>query len=278
MMWMVVSARTFGGSNGIVNRPLTTRTLSIARLALAMLLLGAIAVGPPEAEAVSARGNLSVTVTPDGVSQNASYSIGLFAADKKNPNIAGYTLTFPGDTDVTSASSPGDLIERDIPARTVKVTFGTPIDSQTVKTFSLQLDNIINPSTAGATYQIQQVVFTFTDGSTETVTLPASSAYAITVFSATIGPPLIDFGAVDPDVTTAPQSVTVTVRSSSPYSITRTLGADAPLLGLAVTGDANGVNLPAGTTTYTDAYTITPPWTTEGAVPITTTVIYTIVQ
>ena len=280
MMWMVVSARTFGGSSGIVRYRLTTVANPLARLVLAVLLLGAIAVSPPEAEAVSARGNLAVTVTPSGVSQNASYTIGLFAADKKDLDIKGYTLTFPGDTDVTNASSPGpgDSIAVDIPARTVQVTFGTPIDSQTVKTFSLQLDNIINPSTPGTTYRIQQVIFTFTDDTTQAVPLLASSAYEITVFSVTIGTPTIDFGAIDPGVTTAPQSVTVTVESSFLYSITRTLDANAPLLGLDVTGGANGVDLPPGITTYTDSYTATPPWTTEAEVPITATVTYTVVQ
>jgi hypothetical protein len=87
----------------------------------------------------------------------------------------------------------------------------------------------------------------------------------------------VDIGPVDPDVTTAPKTVTVAVTSSAPYTITRAVSGDAALMGLTVTGDANG-SKPAGTATFSDVYRLTPPITTEAGVPLSAQVSYTVVH
>ncbi|MBN2841244.1 MAG: hypothetical protein JXP37_09855, partial [Coriobacteriia bacterium] len=133
-------------------------------------------------------------------------------------------------------------------------------------------------------YAITQVTFHRPNGD-QTVTLTATQGtYTITAapyLSMTITTPddgqSVDFGAIDPDVTTPAKTVTVQVTSSAAYTITRTIEGDAALLGFDVTGTASGAGS-AGTATYADEYTLTPPWTTEPDVPLVATVTYTVTQ
>jgi hypothetical protein len=87
----------------------------------------------------------------------------------------------------------------------------------------------------------------------------------------------VDFGAVDPGVTSAAQAVNVTVDSSAGFTISRVLSGDVALLGLVVAGAAEGAK-GAGLATYPDSYTITPPWTTTPDVALNAQVQYTAVQ
>ena len=93
----------------------------------------------------------------------------------------------------------------------------------------------------------------------------------------TIDTATVDFGAVDPGVTSTPVAVNVTVDSSAGFTISRVFSGDVGLLGLVVTGAADGAKS-AGLATYADSYTITPPWTTTPDVTLNAQVQYTAVQ
>lgn len=231
---------------------------------------------------MTARGNFAVTVAPGTVASPASYSLGGFRTGN-GETVTGYTLTFPADTNASGATSPGagDVVTVAADNRTVTVVLGTPIAQRT--NFSIQLNNVVNPTTAG-TYSIASVTFTRQGTTNQTVNI-SGSTYTITpapYLSMTITTPddpglLVDFGDIDPGITTAAKQVTVQVVSSANYTITRTLGGSATALGLDVTGTATGPKL-AGTDTWTDVYALTPLWTTDPEITLTATVVYTVTQ
>jgi hypothetical protein len=160
------------------------------------------------------------------------------------------------------------------------VVLGTAVPQRT--NFSIQLGNVVNPSTAG-TYSIASVTFTRQGTTNQTVNI-SGETYAIATapyLSMTIETPdagqAVDFGNVDPGVTVSGKQVRVTVTSSAAYTMSRSVGGAATQLGLSVTGGVSGPGA-AGTATYTDNYAITPLWTTDPEVPLTATVIYTVTQ
>lgn len=251
-----------------------------AVLALALALSAPI-LDPPSAEAVTVRGNFEVTVIPNTAYSAASYTLGGFRTGN-GETVTGYTLMFPGDTDASGVTSPGagDVVTVAADNRTVTVVLGTPVAPRT--TFSIQLDNVRNPSTAG-TYAIASVTFArqgttdqTIDISTDTYTIVAAPYLSMTITTPDPGQ-TVDFGSIDPGVPTAAKQVTVAVTSSAGYTITRALGGSATALGLNVTGTATGTK-PAGTRTWTDDYVLTPPWTTDPEVALTATVVYTVTQ
>ena len=269
-----------------MRRRSTGRARHARRALLAVVVLCAVLLGPATALAVSARGNHSVTVTPDTTLSLATYTL----ADYRTGNgdtVLGYTLTFPVDTDASGATSPGagDTVSVAADDRTVTVTLGTPIPQRT--TFTIELGNVRNPSTAGD-YAITQVIFHRPNGD-QTVTLTTQQGtYTITAgpyLSMTITTPddgqTVDFGSIDPDVTTAEKTVGIAVLSSAPYTITRGVTGDDAALGLQIAGVPSGVAqvaaplLPA---VFVDTLTLTPPWTTDPDVPLTATLSYTVVQ
>jgi len=265
-----------------MRRRSTARARHARRALLAVVVLCAVLLGPETALAVNARGNHSVTVTPDTTMSLATYTLSDYRTGN-GETVLGYTLTFPADTDASGATSSGagDTVSVAADNRTATVMLGTPIAERT--TFSIELGNVRNPSAAGD-YTVTQVIFHRPNGD-QTVTLTTQQGtYTITAgpyLSMTITTPddgqSVDFGSIDPDVTTAAKIVTVQVTSSAAYTITRTIGGDAALLGLDVTGTASGAGA-AGTATYADDYTLTPPWTTEPDVPLVAAVTYTVTQ
>ena len=286
MIWTTVPTLTLGGFEGGMSLRLTSGAHVALRIGLAVTMVCAFAARAPEAYAVVARGNLAVTVAPNTVLSTATYTIGSFRTGN-NDSVTGYTLTFQADTDASGATSPGvgDLVSVSPDGLTVAVTLGTPIGERT--TFGIVLGNIVNPSVAG-TYAIGSVTFHRPAGD-QTVTLGTNGQYTIAdapYVSMTITTPdpgqSLDFGLVDPGETTLPKVVSVEVMSSAAYTVTRTVTGDGALLGLEVNGSATlaglvGTGL-AGTTTFADQYTVTPPWTTDPEAQLAASITYTVTQ
>jgi hypothetical protein len=250
-----------------------------ASLILALLIAATGII--PRAEAVSMRGNLSATVTPDTTMSYATYSIDVFRT-ANNETVTGYTLTFPPDTDASAATSPGigDTISVGADGRTVSVILGTPIPPRT--NFAVVIGNVRNPSTAG-TYAIASVTFDRTVGGSETITLGTNGEYAIVpapyvmlTVTTPDDPQSLDFGAVDPGLTSSPKTVTVEVTSSAPFTLTREFIDTAPL-GITSTSAAVRTGA-AGTSTFTDEFTLAPPWTVDPGIPLVATIRYTVTQ
>jgi hypothetical protein len=259
----------------------STTATRILRAALALLVGCGFVLAPSSAEAVTARGNFAVTVTPDDAYSAATYTLGGFRT-ANGETVTGYTLTFPGNTDASGVTSPGagDVVTVAADNRTVTVVLGSLIPQRT--NFDVQLGNVINPTTAG-TYAIPSVTFTrqgttdqTVDVSDETYDILAAPYLSMTVTTPDAGQ-TVDFGAIDPGVSIGGKQVTVEVTSSAAYTITRMIGGDATALGLAITGTATGAK-PLGTATFTDDYMLTPPWTTDPEIPLTATVTYTVTQ
>ena len=265
----------------------TLHTMPGLRTAVSLAPAFALAVSwnPDVATAVTARGNLPVTVTPDTTMSYATYTLGSFRT-RNGETVTGYTLTFPPDTETSSATSPGagDSVTVAADGRTVTVTLGATIPQQT--NFSIVIDNVRNPSAAGA-YSIASVTFHLTAGD-QTVDLGGKGAYTITpapFLSMTITTPddcqSVDFGSIDPGVTTNGKNVTLEITSSAQYTITRSVGGANGLLGLSVSGVPVNVLQPAAAATpatFTDTFTLTPPWTTDPEVPLVANITYTVTQ
>jgi hypothetical protein len=125
---------------------------------------------------------------------------------------------------------------------------------------------------------------TGTNPSTSVVTLGPNGDYSITTapyLSMTINTPdagqSVDFGAVDPGATTSGASVSVSVNSSAPFTVTRTISGSQAQLGLTVVGTAIGAK-PMGSAVFSDVYRLTPPWTTAPQIALTSSVVYTVTQ
>jgi hypothetical protein len=192
-------------------------------------------------------------------------------------------VTFPAGTTVPTAPPAGSVtidgvaagtIAVNVPARQVTLTLAA---NQTIaggSTFPVVFGTTFglrNP--AAGTYTL----VARTSAETGTGTSPGYVIGAVPYLTMTIDATSVDFGAVDPGVTSAPRVVNVTVDSSAPFTITRLLSGDFALLDLIVTGAANGAK-PAGLAAYADSYSITPPWTTDPDVPLLAQVQYTAVQ
>jgi hypothetical protein len=258
----------------------TNRTVALLTLALACLML----VDTPAAVAVTAQGGFAVTVTPATAMYHASYSIGRFRT-ATGETVTGCTFTFPEGTDASAATSAGNTISVDpLDKRTVTITFGSPVTQR--KNFSVDVGNVINPSTGG-TYAITEITFLM-DAGDQVVPLGIDGEYTIDAppyltFSvgAADGSQTISFTGLDPGVTSAPADVTIKVNSGAPFTITRTYGGEYVPLALAITSTmpAEGTVLPAlAPQEYVDSYTVTPDWTVDPEVVVTATVTYTVVQ
>lgn len=253
---------------------------STRRVVLALLVLGLVLGVAPTASAVSAQGKVSIQLSVPGAMQPSTYTIGRFRTANRE-TVTGYTITFPSDTVVAGVTSPGNTVQY-LGGTTVRVTLGTAIAGNT--TFSIVLDNVVNPTTPG-TYTITQAIFHRGAGGDQTVTWPANqgtytilaSPYLIMTITTPDPDQSVEFGAIDPGVSTAPRQVLVDVTSSAPFTITRTLGGDTTAIGLNVTGTANGTG-PAGASSFADELTLTPPWTTDPGTPLVATITYTVVQ
>jgi hypothetical protein len=284
MIWTIVAWRTLGGSNGLMK----TRPTYLARFLVMLLITGLIfAAGlesAPRAFAVATSGQVSVTPAPDHTRAAATYVIARFRVPN-GETVTGYTVTFPVDTYAQDATSPNASVSVAADDRTVTVTYNTPITGP-ANNVNLTIENVRNPSTAG-TYAITQVVFHRTNGN-QTVGLGGNGTYTITpapFLSMTITTPddgqSVDFGSIDPGVTTSGKDVILEITSSAQYTITRSAGGANGLLGLSVSGVPVNVLQPAAAATpatFTDTFTLTPPWTTDPEVPLVANITYTVTQ
>ena len=257
-------------------------------IAAALAVTFAGAVMPENALAVKTIGAATVTVNPSGTGQVAEYSIGRFRSEKSE-YVVSFTLTFPVGTNVSGANLTSQVGVISVSGQTVNVQLQmpTPIDSNSK--FTIVLDGIVNPFAVG-TYTIPAITFqtsdvpTGTNPSSSTVTLGTNGNYAITAapyMSMTITTPGasqgVDFGAVDPGVSTAGATVSISVNSSLPFTITRVISGSQTQLGLTVAGTATGAK-PAGTANFIDTFRLTPPWTTDPQVALAASVVYTVTQ
>lgn len=254
---------------------------------LAVVFILSVLGWQPHADAVQ-RQNITVELTSTDTLQLSDYTIGRFRSEK-DELVVGYTLAFPPGTDATGATAePGDTVS--IVGTTVTVMFA-PTNRIQPKTngFSIAIGNIRNPPTAGQ-YEITGVTFhTELEGvpTDSSVPLYGKGAYTITpapYLSLTITTPnegqSVDFGAIDPGISTGSKDITLEVQSSAQYTITRTVSGDAGPLGLVVTGVPVGVLQAAAPTpkVHTDSFTLAPPWSTDPEVPLSAAVTYTVVQ
>lgn len=240
---------------------------------LALPLLGAaVVVGTPTT-------TLSNTVT--GLPSNYTFA---GYANNKNRQLSWATITFPAGTDVSGATAvlTGTTVTVTGPT-TVRVTYSPRTPSGAA--FTIAVGNIVNP--AAGTYPANSIAIvcrTTNNGGAQALDEPvATGGYAIVptqFLTLTITTPgagqSVEFGNIDPELTTPPQTVAIQVDSSAPYTFSRTITDPAPL-GLAITGTPAGAK-PAGTATYMDNFTLTPPLTVTPSVPLTATVLYTVVQ
>jgi hypothetical protein len=116
--------------------------------------------------------------------------------------------------------------------------------------------------------------------SAQTAPIIQSGNYTIVsapTLSMSVDSPTIDFGPVEPGAAPSERHVVITVDSSAPYTLSRTLGGSHAAMGLSVAGDANGSKL-AGHGDFTDSLTVALPWTTVAGTPLSATVTYTAVQ
>lgn len=254
--------------------------------AAAFVLTLLAAAAPQRALAVSANGGTSVTVNPDGTGQVAQYAVGRFRS-AKSEYVVSFSVTFPDGTDVSAATVSDQTGTVSVSGQTVTFDLATPLDEKA--RFSIVIGGVVNPVVADQ-YEIARVEFETShsqDGShpsTSHVDLGRDGRYDIThapYVSMTIVTPgagqSVDFGSIDPGVSTPGVPVSVSVASSLPYTITRTLAGSYAELGLAITGTAIGAR-PAGIAVFNHVFGLTPPWTTDPQVPLTATVVYTVTQ
>ena len=184
-----------------------------------------------------------VAVNPSGTGQLAEYTLGRFKSSKSE-YVVSFSMTFPAGTDVSGANLTSQTGTLTVSGQTVSVQLVTPTPIDPSSRFTIVLDGIVNPTTAG-TYNIPSITFqtsalpTGTNPSSSVVTLGVDGDYAITAapyINMTITTPdagqSVDFGSIDPGVTTPGSIVTVSVSSSLPFTITRTLSGSPALLGL----------------------------------------------
>lgn len=95
--------------------------------------------------------------------------------------------------------------------------------------------------------------------------------------SLTIAPDAIGYGAIEPDIPTPPQSISVEVSSTYAYSISRTVSGDMAEMGFTISGTALGLK-PKGLGTWADTIGVNLPWTTPADVPLAVDIQYSIVQ
>lgn len=259
------------------NIALVVGGLLLAAFAVLATLLPGIAMG------VRSQGPPTTTVTPATAGSTAEYLFSRYRTDNRE-NVTGCQVTFPAGTNVADATAvdPAGTVVVNTVTRTVTITFTDPIVPQRT-TFTLTVGGIVNPS--AGTYNVGNITFYTVDtlnGTTGSTAL-ATGDYTITgsYLSMTITTPgtgqSVDFGNIDPGVTTAAQQVTVQIDSSAPYTVSRTQSGDDVALGLVITGTATGAK-PAGLATFTDDYTLTPSWDATPSVPLTATVVYTAIQ
>lgn len=249
--------------------------------AIAMLIAMALRPAPP-AHAITYTTLTTTLSDPRPGATNVTYTFGTYT-NGNGEMLTGISVTFPPGTDVSGALAAQPAGTVTVTGQTVTVTFTTPVPRGA--TYTLGIGGITNPTTPG-TYNVGTITFYPANPANNNPRTPqnhptADYVIATPELTLTITTPdsgmTVDFGAVDPETTTPTKTVTVTVTSSAPYTITRTVSGDAAAMGLTITGDATG-SKPAGTATFSDAYRLAPPITTEAGVPLSAQVSYTVVH
>lgn len=223
----------------------------------------------------------TTTVVPDIAGVSATYTWSQYRTTG-NESVVGFSVTFPEGADVSGATSQGQPGTVTVSGQTVTVMFNTRITRNT--TFDLSLGGIVNPP--AGTYPVGEITMYVADrngndaipsafASGEYTIVPNTSFLTLTITTPDAGQN-VEFGDVSPGATTPPQTVLVEVDSSAPYLMSRSIGGQFAELGLNVSGGADGAK-PSGSMTYSEAYELTPPWTTDPG-PYSATVLYTVVQ
>ncbi len=222
---------------------------------------------------------LSNTVT----GASSVYEFATYSTAGTNRQLRQFIYTFPSGTDLSGAtltSHPGSV---SYSGTTLTVTF-SPRIRQGTGAFSIVISGVVNG--AAGTYAGHTALFVTTNpgGGQQQVAILAVGTYTIrpeAYVSLTITTPhagqSVLFGDVEAGVTSPPQQVLIAVDSSDPYLISRTIGGDAESMGLTVRGLPGGTQ-PAGPGSFTETFTVTPPWTTKPEVELSATVGYTVVQ
>jgi len=253
------------------------------RFAAIVLVLCAAILALPTTSTAVVVGTPTTTLSNTVTALPSNYTFAGYT-NNKNRQLSWATITFPAGTNVSGATAvlTGTTVTVTGPT-TVRVTYSPRIPGSTA--FTIAVGNIVNP--AAGTYPANSITIvcrTTNNGGAQAQDEPvATGGYTIVatpILTLTITTPgagqSVDFGSIDPEVTTPPQTVAIQVNSSAPYTFSRTINDPAPL-GLAVTGTAEGAK-PAGSATYLDSFTLTPPITATPSVPLTATVLYTVVQ
>lgn len=221
-----------------------------------------------------------------------TYTFGQYQ-EALNRLVVGVDVTFPAGTDLTAATVLPAVGTWTRSGQTISITFPTPI--ATLTPFSFSIDNITNRTSAGTFTDIQLVFRTTNNGGkqarTNTLTAGPYTIIAAPYISMTITTPdagqSVDFGSIPPAETTGPRTVDISVLSSAQYTITRTVtdpaGAVAKLGLVSVWAPAGTLGVlrpaaPATAATFTDTFTLTPPWTTDPEQLLAVSMTYTVVQ
>jgi hypothetical protein len=225
----------------------------------------------------------TTTLSDTTTGQVATYEFATYSTAGTNRQLRQFVYSFPSGTDLSGAALVSHAGTVSYSGTTLTVTFDPRIPNGTAA-FAIVISGVVNGAAGTYTGQTAQIRnHQPRRPNSETATL-AIGDYAIRTapyLSLTITTPAdgqrMVFGAVDPDVTSPAQQVVVAVESSKPFIINRTLGGDAELMGLTVEGVPADPQA-AGTGSFVDSYTITPPWTSEPEVELSATVSYTVVQ
>jgi len=256
------------------DRRIIGETLRRAASTTAILALSiALVTSSAYAASVAAGPTTTLSDTFTG-STGVTYSFGTYRISN-GEYCTGASLTFPAGTDVSgaTASSPAGTVA--VSGQTVTVTFTNRIRGRNL---ILVIGGIRNPQTPGL-YNAGGITLFLTNpagGVKPPETYPTGDYSIVTpTMSISITPETIDFGELLPGDAPPPQTVNVTVSSSTPVQLTRVVAGDVTDLGLTVSGTASG-SKPAGTATYTDAYRVAPTWYSEAGVPLAASVNYTL--
>ena len=253
-------------------------TLWIVACAAVLVLLAQ----PQSAHGIASNNRHQVIATPAGAGTYATYVIGPYDV-ANGETITKVAVTFPAACNVSAAQpvDSGDSVT--VSGQTVTVTFGTPHAAGS--RFTFRIGNIRNPTTAGKFTLANPVVFTRSNGTTVNVNLLGkrgqftifTSPYLVVTIETPDDTQTVDFGSVDPGTAAPSRTVTVTVDSSLAFTISRSLTGDVALMGLTVSALPAAVQT-AGVRTYSCVYGLTPPWTTDPAVPLQAGTQYTVTQ
>jgi hypothetical protein len=141
--------------------------------------------------------------------------------------------------------------------------------------FALLLGAAAFASAASQTYAGSGSPFSTASGSvTVTTTVNPKINMTITCPDAT---QTVNFGTIDPGVTTAVKTVSLSIASNRSFTMTKSITGSSSQLGLATSLASGATGVKGAATPFTDNYTATPPFTTDPGV-YNAQVQYTVTQ